>query len=567
MNKILIVGHPLSGYQEVESLLTACGMSTALPSRREGFMPAQISATLCKAHRASPNLLLGSGDAIHQIDAGPVWHGMALDLMLGNLDQEIWGWADPQSVFLLDYWKNLDPNITFILVYDKPHSVLTQAGLNEASTLSAETLSQRSRNWYAYNAALLHFFHRNPARCLLVSSQQVHQSASSYLQKVRARIDAPWSENMERLSAPESVLIDSENENSEGNVICSDMLDTPLTRTCETHVTDENAVMFYLAEALIQQHPASLQLYDELQSVANLPLTDGETADYAPMDAWQSMAGQQQRLSQAEALNHQKQQLLERLSLAQADAEQLAQQRRQQIEQLREQLTAQTQLATETGTQYSAAKAQAEKRLAELGKQAEQLKTEVQAAKTKAAATPLPTANPALEQENELLLTQLHQVQEELERYYLENQVLKAPAQPKALVPVPARKLYGAADRVKSELPYRLGATMIKQPRTLMGWLGMPAAVARTKRQFNSEKALGENLNLPPLSQYSDAHKAEKARQHLSYRLGTAFIACSRSPVGWIKLPWTLSREVKSFKIANAACPPNGPARLPEPPQ
>lgn len=50
MNKILIVGHPTSGYGEVESLLQACGMAAPLPSRQYGFMPDQLGATLAKAH-------------------------------------------------------------------------------------------------------------------------------------------------------------------------------------------------------------------------------------------------------------------------------------------------------------------------------------------------------------------------------------------------------------------------------------------------------------------------------------------------------------------------------------
>lgn len=41
MNKILIVGHPQSGFEEVEQVLHDCGMAYAQPSRREGFLPAE----------------------------------------------------------------------------------------------------------------------------------------------------------------------------------------------------------------------------------------------------------------------------------------------------------------------------------------------------------------------------------------------------------------------------------------------------------------------------------------------------------------------------------------------
>ena len=52
MNKIIIVGHPSSEYQDVETLLNDCGMSAAKPSRNEGILPVEIGAILCKAHRA-----------------------------------------------------------------------------------------------------------------------------------------------------------------------------------------------------------------------------------------------------------------------------------------------------------------------------------------------------------------------------------------------------------------------------------------------------------------------------------------------------------------------------------
>ena len=29
--------------------------------------------------------------------------------MLGNLEENFWGWSDPNAIYLLDYWKQLDP--------------------------------------------------------------------------------------------------------------------------------------------------------------------------------------------------------------------------------------------------------------------------------------------------------------------------------------------------------------------------------------------------------------------------------------------------------------------------
>jgi len=149
-----------------------------------------------------------------------------------------------------------------------------------------------------------------------------------------------------------------------------------------------------------------------------------------------------------------------------------------------------------------------------------------------------------LQQESELLLNQLHKVQEELERYYLENQTLKANQKPKT------NTYYGAADRIKGELPYRLGACLIKQSRSLGGWLTLPWALRAEVKRLRQSAASDTQQKLPPIDQYSDAHEAERVKQHLSYRLGACMLAKSRTLGGWLTLPWALYAENKAFQQA-----------------
>jgi hypothetical protein len=142
-----------------------------------------------------------------------------------------------------------------------------------------------------------------------------------------------------------------------------------------------------------------------------------------------------------------------------------------------------------------------------------------------------------------LLLAQLHQVQEELERYYLESQRLKtAPAR----APEPA--LYGAGDRIRQQLTYKLGATMIQRSRSLGGWASMPWALLREVRHHRRKKNQRPAHELPPIHRYRDAHEAERYRNHLSYRLGQALLTNARNPVGWVRMPWALHREVREFR-------------------
>ena len=70
MNKILIVGHPTSGYAEVESLLQACGMAAPL-----------LSASLAKAHGV-PALLqasLSGGSTTAHTEPCVAWDGARPD--------------------------------------------------------------------------------------------------------------------------------------------------------------------------------------------------------------------------------------------------------------------------------------------------------------------------------------------------------------------------------------------------------------------------------------------------------------------------------------------------------
>lgn len=600
MNKILIVGHPLSGYQEVERLLRACGMAPALPSRRDGFLPEQISATLAKAHNAPALQRLGNGDAeLRQLTPGPVWHGMALDLMLGNIDQPLWGWADPQAIHWLNYWRDLDPDLHFILVYDRPHSLLTRSKADPATPDSPEDLARQARQWAAYNAALLHFFHRNPQRCLLVHSEQARRSASAYLNQVRARIDAPW---VERLGLEGNHT----GPHASGTPTPSGTQDLPpALASGDTGETPDAPLALLVADTLLRDQPESRQLYEELQAAANLPLAlDDEPGRDAALalQAWAALNAQRQRQrhqdkllqqleagqAQAEALAAEHWRLLQaEQQLRAQDAQthdaaladlstarqQLEQQQRElqqdnelllsQLHQVQEELerhylnsqqqatqlealSAQQQQAEQQAAQLKERLAAAEQRAAEAARQAQAKAQELKSAQSELSELQArPAVDPQLSEENDLLLTQLHRVQEELERYYLENQRLKAQVAP----PKPEKPaFYGAADRVRQQLSYRIGARMIQNSRSLGGWVAMPWAVLGEVRRFKREQPEREARKLPPIHTYRDAHEAERVKQHLSYRLGQAYLANAKSPVGWLRMPFAIQREAKAFR-------------------
>lgn len=645
MNRILIVGHSASGYQTVESVLQQRGMCSPHPSRREELLPQDITSTLCKVHKTPHIEHMTVEDDIEQLQVAPIWHGMAMDLMLGNLEQELWGWADPQAIYTLDYWAQLDDQLTFVLVYDKPQSALVNAA-TKLDNLPAPDLEQRLSNWMAYNGALLHFFLRHTDRCLLVNAQQVRHNTDGCLQKLQPLLRAPL------LSLTEDETVDD--VTTDGTQLSTypihtmipeqkltDVINLAGLKTTKAHeILQGSAMESYLLNQVLTEYPACLALYAELQSAASLPLQEPSQANSNAAQAWGALVQQRTLAIELASGLHETYQGL-RLNLEQTIVEQAKESelrltqlhqvqeeleshyiRKQELEQRSAEQSREIQRQAELVKQKEAEKSALNKALADaqieleetkssgqqkLGEQNAQLqmlseeselllshlhlvqeelehhyqqKQELELRSTeysreiqrqaelaeqkeveKSALNKALTEKQklleaaqseglqkldeqnmqlkTLSDENSLLLSQLHRVQEELERYYLDNQLLKKQ------LPAP---MYGAAARVKQELGYRLGSVMIKRSRSLVGWLGMPWALAAERQAWRQQSENHPQKVLPAIDTYRDAHEAERVKCHLSYRLGQVLIRNGKSPLGWVKLPFALGREVQQFR-------------------
>ena len=630
MNKIIVVGHPQSGLERVEELLLACGMSQALPSRREGFTPEQIGATLLKAHGAVPVQQVRSADELQQIAVAPVWQGLALDLVLANMEQPLWGWADVQAVYLLDYWKAQDPQTMFVLVYDAPQTALTRHAVEHLET-DPEALQAKVNAWVAYNSALLSFHLRNPERSLLVHADQVKVSAEHYVQQLSARMDAPLqlpgaAQGRLNTSVTDDGVHDGVQPVLQAETAEVDIVHEGTNMAASQSDLQSHALAQWLAQQLLQEYPEAQELYAQLQAAASMPQRAQQqgTALLACHDlqqqhyqAWAAFVAQQTAMQQSAArlaqlgatlqdsqqqLQHshrqmeqlqqtylrtqqrvlEQDQLLSSRNTALQDSEQENGLLLQQLHQVQEELESrylqsqeqakklaelhklQTDLkaAEDKAAKLQQAEAVTQKLQADLKaaqdkaaklQQAEavnhKLQADLKAAQDKAAKLQQAAAKPAsaeLQEENELLLSQLHKVQEELERYYLENLQLKSGGV--KLQSQSNATYYGAAERVKQELSYRLGATMIAQSRSVGGWLRMPFALNAEFKRFKQDQAARANQKLPPIAQYRDAHEAERVKQHLSYRLGARMIANSKTLGGWVAMPWALLGETQAFR-------------------
>jgi hypothetical protein len=442
INKILVVGHEQSEYKSVLKLLNAGGMSLANPSTRDGMQADEISKTILKYFQ-------NDSSEITQLSVSPVWNGLALDLMMANIDKPMWCWADPSSVSLLNYWKSLDSQLAFIFVYDNPNEFILK-NFTSTEPLSPEALKTKLNEWCLYNKALLDFYNRNKASSLLVNSQQINADASGYLQYVENQTGIP-------------LLTDI-------TIKTDDAIDKFFS---QEESLDRNSYK-YLADDLLEQFPQVMELYEELESVANLPSANAVSLKTSAYDAWIS-------LSNSRKVNQQT------LKKKKVELEKSQQKKKILDEKVRS--------------------SESEKK--------DHL------------------------QESKLLLAQLHTVQEELEIQYLKNIKAKNEKQ----------RLYGAADRVKAQLSYRLGAAMIENSKSTMGFLKTPFTLRAEVKKFRLERSKQKGQKLPSLDKYSDADEAEKIKKHLSYRLGQAMLKNKKTPLGWVKLPFALKRAHAEYKI------------------
>ncbi|NDJ28022.1 hypothetical protein GW575_08730 [Campylobacter sp. MIT 19-121] len=89
----------------------------------------------------------------------------------------------------------------------------------------------------------------------------------------------------------------------------------------------------------------------------------------------------------------------------------------------------------------------------------------------------------------------------------------------------------GAKQRIYNHLSYKMGMVMIENSKSLLGYIRMPYVLSYIKDKHKEEQRIYQekiknnpSLKLPPLETYADYKEALKLKEHLSYKLGEAFI-------------------------------------------
>ncbi|HHE3639154.1 TPA: protein HyaE, partial [Pasteurella multocida] len=286
MKKVIIIGHKQSNYQNVEKAFQYYGMNPPHPSKREKMSPIEIGDVLNKVlpdlNKAPENLSLLpnkkiKGSSIKNksrkksrnstVKTTSLWDNLYLDLVLANIDQEFWGWSDPNSLQLLDYWANIDQDIHFVFVYDKPENLFQHNFIEESIELDSEKIKEKLEEWEKYNEKLLMFFNKYKERSVLINSRQIRKSIQNSIPKI-----------YKELSASEVTL---------EKILHEDRLDIPSENLNE----NLDPLSDLIISNVLKKHYSTVELYEKLQRESSLPYLDTNKVNDISLaiNAWQEM--------------------------------------------------------------------------------------------------------------------------------------------------------------------------------------------------------------------------------------------------------------------------------------
>ncbi|WP_367155085.1 hypothetical protein [Methylomonas sp. HYX-M1] len=235
MKSLCITGAMQEDLELVASTFAQAGMEIVKAARHDPKL------TMAFWHRQVLAANFEQTKALSSIDApGRLWEQLATEVFLTNIDAPVCGWAESDSIWLLDFWAQFDPHIKFVLVTTTPERMVAQL-VRSANDIA--TVGKIVDDWSKRHQLLLQFFHRNPQRCLLLDAAQCLQQRSALVEACRSRWQLPLN--------------------------AAQLEDLP--------VNEEERVAGFLAQQICASYPQTAELRNEL-SASICALAPGQTA-------------------------------------------------------------------------------------------------------------------------------------------------------------------------------------------------------------------------------------------------------------------------------------------------
>lgn len=99
----------------------------------------------------------------------------------------IWGWKDPRTTLMLDFWAELLPDARYLFVYRLPWDVADSILRLNAPVFTAHP-DYPLRIWAFYNRHLLDFYIKYPQRCILLNINTFLHSPKSAIELLEKKL-------------------------------------------------------------------------------------------------------------------------------------------------------------------------------------------------------------------------------------------------------------------------------------------------------------------------------------------------------------------------------------------
>ncbi|TAN99461.1 MAG: glycosyltransferase [Phormidium sp. SL48-SHIP] len=193
-------------------------------------------------------------DPIHRQDL-TAFEGKARQLIQERLHlNQPWGWKDPRTSLLLDFWYRQLPEAKFVFVYRNPWDVADSIRRLQAPIFE-EHPDWLLPIWAYYNRHLWDFYRRHGDRCLLIHTNAVLAQPQRFSQLLRDKLQIPLDTDL----TPERV---------------AEIYQPHLFHTLDVHHP--------FAESVRQRASRYLLWLAELNHLADLPQSQPQNADSGP---------------------------------------------------------------------------------------------------------------------------------------------------------------------------------------------------------------------------------------------------------------------------------------------
>jgi hypothetical protein len=442
MKCICVAGVSQPDLEHVVSILEQSGMSAALSVEKQQAMD------MSSWHQHVVDMIDEEGELQGFVNPGRFMEQMASDIFLANIKTPLWGWADTRSTLLLDFWQNYDPRVYFVLVCVSPEQLLANAMRSQDENVSVEAVMLQ---WQQYHQQLLRFYLRNSERSVLVSALDCVQNPSLFVSHITTQwkiktklprlftLQTPPQKDSHLLFLAQQLCADEVQIQSLQNELSATRLylDGSLKSQQDSCVYSPEEV---LASYVLEQKSISVAIDDAKQAIDKLisekallvKKHDEQVTTFKneknTIETQAKLATEENELLLLQL--HQVQEELEHYFLENQNKEQEFQAQQAQInslietntqnsnsllrelEQVKQESELYFNLCQDKENESQAQQAQIN-HLTQVIETEKQNTGEIQIANERIA---------YITQENELLLLQLHQVQEELEHYFLQYQ-------------------------------------------------------------------------------------------------------------------------------------------------